>query len=230
MRTESSRSRMRRMRSSPFPLLKEMSTIAKSGRTDASRARALGTSSASPQTCRSGWVAMCMASPSRTTGWSSTMMSFTVGFASEWVLVIVCSPRHSTSCDGAAFLRRADLQDAADQAGPVLHNSKSQAVAFLGPCLLYADSVIFDAQTQAVRFGEQAQADSPWLAVPQGIGHRLLGDAKQLRGRGMVRHLHPFRAVQGYRNAGPLGRASGQVLKGGRQAPGLHVHGDQPAR
>src|SRR6516162_4970457 len=127
-----------------------------------------GKSSASPHTSRSGCVARCITNPSRTTGWSSTIRTFALaGTASAFFLVMAIAPGQGTGHDRANAVRRADLQNAADLSGPILHDAETDPVASVRPAS-YADPVIPDTQPQAVGLGAQGQANVPRPSVAQG--------------------------------------------------------------
>src|SRR5262245_42477806 len=202
MRTASWRSLMRLINSIPLLFLSEMSMMATSGPADASKARAPGKSSASPHTSRSGCVARCIANPSRTTGWSSTIKTFALAeTASGFFLAIAIAPGQGTGHDRAASLRRADLENASDQSGAILHDAEPQPVPLVRRGL-HPDPVILDPQPQAVRLGEQGQANVSRPSVAEGVADRFLGDAEELRGRRVIGQLDPLRAFGGNRNTG----------------------------
>src|SRR6516164_8399973 len=212
MRTASSRSLIRRISSMPLLFLSEMSMIATSGRADASRVKAPGRSSASPHTSRSGCVAMCIANPSRTTGWSSTIRTFALAEApSGFFFDIAFTSGEGTGDSGAAPLRRADFQNAADPPGAVLHDAETKPVGFLRHAL-DADAVIPDTQPQAVGLGEQGQANVSRPSVAEGIADRLLSDVEQLRGRRMIGQIDPLRTFGRNRDAGRRRGPGGQVI------------------
>src|SRR5262245_19318404 len=186
MRTASFRSLMRRIRSSPLLFLSEISTIATSGLTESSKLSAPGTSSASPQTFRSGCVAICIDRPSRTTGWSSTISTFTMSVdSSKLFLVIVVTPGHSAGHHRSAGGAGVNPKKAADQARAVLHDPQAHAVARFGP-LDHPHAIVLNPQFQPIAFGAQREFNVVRLPMPQRIAHRLLSNAKHLGSGGMV--------------------------------------------
>src|SRR5579864_1729023 len=146
MRTVSSRSLIRLIRSMPLPLLREMSMTATSGCVSATRRRASVMSAASPQTSRPGSWPMRTASPSRTVGWSSTIRirARLLGLG-----LVTVHPRQSTGYDGTGRLGRLDGQGRANDRGAVAHNAQAHALVVSRPDR-YADAVILDSQEQAV--------------------------------------------------------------------------------
>src|SRR5262249_55216182 len=177
---------------------------------------ALGKSSASPQTSRSGCVARCIANPSRTTGWSSTIKTFAlVETAPAFVFVIAIAPGQGTGHNRSTRGRRGDLQDAADLSSAIVHDSETEPVALVEPGL-YSDAVISDLQPQAAWLSKQRQANVSWPSVPHGIADRFLSDPEQLRGRRMIGKLNPLRAFGGNLYAGRLCRPRSQVIEGRR--------------
>ena len=71
------------------------------------------------------------------------------------------------------------------------------------------DAIVLDAQHDRLVVAVQADRDVAGLSMLEGVGDRLAGDAVELRGGLVVRHVHRFVAFEGARHAvqlrGPLG-------------------------
>src|SRR5262245_58771096 len=171
MRTWSSRSLIRLIRSSPSPDLRVMSTTATSGLVSASRRRASPTSAASPQTSRSGCRPIRTASASRTAGWSSTIS--TRAFL-PWRLLLIVLPRQYAGDRGAGRLGRTDRQLRPDDRRAVLHDSQAQALELRGP-RRHAGAVVPHREDE-VGVRRQGDAHTPRPGVLDGVAHRLLAD------------------------------------------------------
>src|SRR5262245_7346941 len=141
------------MRSIPFPVLREMSMTARSGSDVPASRSASATSAASPHTCRSGWREMRIASPSRTTGWSSTIRIRVAGLSAAFLLwLMIASLGQAAPQLGAAGFAGFDRQQRVNQPGAVAHDLQPhpRRRADLGPD---PRAVVADAQGDPLPVG-----------------------------------------------------------------------------
>src|SRR5438552_955247 len=89
-----------------------------------------------------------------------------------------------TRHDRAAVGAGTDGKLSADLPSAVTHNAQADTGFRLA--LGHADAVVGNFQRDEGPFAIEAEADVSRLAVLEGIGHRLLGNAEELRGREVV--------------------------------------------
>src|SRR5262249_42164824 len=149
--------------------------------------------------------------------WSSTIKTFAFSVGSGFLVFILLVPGQSTGHDRAASLRWSDLQTAPDHSRAMLHDAKPEPAAALQRPVWKAGAVVLDPQPQAVRLGEQSQANAVRPRVPQRIPDGLLSDVKQLGRRGMIGQLYPIGTLGRHGNARRLGGSGSQIIERCRQ-------------
>src|SRR5580704_13721000 len=159
------------MSSIPEPPSIEMSTMATWGFTAPIICNALGALSASPQTWRSGCWFINVASHSRTNGWSSTNRILT--------FCAMSCRRNAAGRQFAGDARPArqqalDLEDRADDAGPVGHGAQAHARRYFGG---HANAVVANRQRDPIRCRLKAHGNLLGVAVFDRVCNCLLRDA-----------------------------------------------------
>src|SRR5271166_2254572 len=169
------------------PPSSDRSTIARPGGRRAMASSAAWRLPASAQTTRSGSLSIRAVSPRRISGWSSTMrIAFFPGVRSGGLAdmaPLLCWRRRQRkqASDNRTFRSSSFRpQPSADQTRPVVHRIQPNACDG-GAATANSDAVVADAQASLPIAKAQADADSTTSSVRDGVAHRLLGDAIEVR-------------------------------------------------
>src|ERR1039458_1476893 len=162
--------------SRPDPFSSERSTTATSGFIVPMISNACGSLAASPQTSKSGCWLIRLATPSRTSGWSSTSRILIFGG-----IFSVQQTRQRASDSSAARGQPFDVESGANQIRAVSHGAQPRVrVGLIFP--RRAGPVVRHGQYNFIVGGIKTNVDLCGLAMLDRIGHRLLRDAEQVRG------------------------------------------------